>query len=175
MDKQIREATEKGQFDNLPGAGEPLAGMSGPDDELWWVHKLMHREGLVQLPPSLQLRKNVEHAISRARAATSAASCSQMIEVINAQIYEAIRTPMSGPPHNLVPFDVEFEIVLWHKRNARPVTTAQADSRQSGTTSAEPKPPRPSVPVRLLRWFRRNCRSGPGHLPRGQLAEARSP
>jgi hypothetical protein len=35
VEKQIREAQEQGEFDNLPGAGKPLRGIdAGRDDRL---------------------------------------------------------------------------------------------------------------------------------------------
>jgi len=37
VDKQIREAQERGDFDDLPGAGKPLPHLGDPDDADWWV------------------------------------------------------------------------------------------------------------------------------------------
>ena len=34
IDRLIREATERGEFDNLPGAGKPL-NLGGADDPDW--------------------------------------------------------------------------------------------------------------------------------------------
>ena len=62
VDKQIREAQERGEFDNLPGAGKPLSGLDDPDPD-WWVKKMMAREGLDPsdaMPPVMILRR--EHA-----------------------------------------------------------------------------------------------------------------
>ncbi|MEO6956528.1 MAG: DUF1992 domain-containing protein [Antricoccus sp.] len=149
VDKQIREATKQGKFDNLPGAGRPLEGISGPDDELWWVHQLMRREGLVHLPPSLQLRKDAESAIARARAATTVDQCRCIIEAINIQIRDAIRTPMSGPPHQLTPFNVAAEIAAW--REGHPDQTAPTDAAQiSGARGATSQTTR----KRLFGWIR---------------------
>ena len=58
IDRQIREAQERGEFDNLRGAGEPLKGLGGRDDENWWIKGLIERENLrPPLPGSLLLRK----------------------------------------------------------------------------------------------------------------------
>ena len=54
-DRQIRNAIERGEFDNLPGAGKPLD-LPDHHDPDWWLKNLMKREGLVMLPPSVQLR-----------------------------------------------------------------------------------------------------------------------
>ena len=37
IDKQIREAEERGEFEDLPGAGQPIPDLDKPFDELWWV------------------------------------------------------------------------------------------------------------------------------------------
>ena len=60
VERQIREAQERGEFDNLPGAGKPLRGLGGADDPDWWVKQMMRREGLDMadaLPPAIALRK----------------------------------------------------------------------------------------------------------------------
>lgn len=56
-DMRIRKAIEQGEFDNLPGSGKPLD-LPRDHDPDWWINNLMKREGLVMLPPSIQLRKD---------------------------------------------------------------------------------------------------------------------
>lgn len=46
IDKQIRLAQERGDFDNLPGAGKPIPLSGDVDDELWWVKSYLRRENL---------------------------------------------------------------------------------------------------------------------------------
>ena len=43
VEKQIREAQERGDFDDLPGAGKPLdlGDLNDPD---WWVKRLAKRD-----------------------------------------------------------------------------------------------------------------------------------
>jgi hypothetical protein len=57
IDRQIREATERGEFDGLPGAGEPIPDLDKPFDELWWVKRKLHSEGLTYQPPSVALAR----------------------------------------------------------------------------------------------------------------------
>ena len=60
VDRQIREAQERGEFDNLPGAGKPLADLGDPNDPDWWVRRYIQREKLDvsgALPTPLALRK----------------------------------------------------------------------------------------------------------------------
>ncbi|HYN66520.1 MAG TPA: DUF1992 domain-containing protein, partial [Ornithinibacter sp.] len=60
VEKAIREAQERGEFDDLPGAGKPLTGLGDLDDPMWWLRRYVEREQLdltLALPPALQLRK----------------------------------------------------------------------------------------------------------------------
>lgn len=43
-ERRIREAMDRGEFDNLPGEGEPLVGLD--DDPNWWVKAWIERERL---------------------------------------------------------------------------------------------------------------------------------
>ncbi|WP_078653802.1 DUF1992 domain-containing protein [Streptomyces catenulae] len=74
IDRQIREAQERGDFAGLPGVGKPLPGLDRPYDELWWVKEKMAREDLSFLPPSLALRKEAEEAAQAAADAPSEAA-----------------------------------------------------------------------------------------------------
>ncbi len=45
-DRQIREAMERGEFDDLPGAGQPLPDLGESYDANWWVKRWVQREGI---------------------------------------------------------------------------------------------------------------------------------
>lgn len=115
-DRQIREATERGELDNLPGAGEPLRGLNKPYDELWWVKAKMEREGLSHLPPSLALRKEAQDARAAALRAPSEVMVRKIVTEINAKIEAAIQRPPEGPPHRLSPFDLDAVLREWRER-----------------------------------------------------------
>ena len=57
VDLQVRQAMERGDFDDLPGAGKPIADLGEHHDPDWWIKKLVERENIAVLPPSVQLRK----------------------------------------------------------------------------------------------------------------------
>lgn len=107
IDRQIREAQERGEFDDLPSAGKPLPGAGQALEEDWWIRrKVQEEEGATGLPPSLVLRKQAETARARALAAATDEEARSIIERMNAEILDALRKPLSGPPLNLMPFDV---------------------------------------------------------------------
>jgi len=59
IERLIREATERGEFDNLRGAGKPLD-LGSPDDPDWWIKQKLRAEGLDgagAVPAVLSLRK----------------------------------------------------------------------------------------------------------------------
>ncbi|WP_433271970.1 DUF1992 domain-containing protein [Actinosynnema sp. CS-041913] len=116
IERQIREAQERGEFDDLPGAGKPLSGLSGPHDELWWVKEKIRREEGTALPPTLRLRKEAAAAREAAGRAGSEEEVRRILGEINEKIRDAIRKPMSGPPLNLMPFDVEHVVAEWRER-----------------------------------------------------------
>ncbi|RKN41694.1 DUF1992 domain-containing protein [Streptomyces hoynatensis] len=113
IDKQIREAEERGEFRDLPGAGKPLEGGGEPYDELWWVKRKLHQEGVSFLPPTLALRKEAEDVLAAAAVARSEAEVRRMVAEINEKIRAALRRPPEGPPLNLVPFDPERVVADW--------------------------------------------------------------
>ncbi|MGW5938565.1 DnaJ family domain-containing protein [Streptomyces celluloflavus] len=119
IDKQIREATERGDFAHLTGAGKPLAGLDKPYDELWWVKEKMSRENLSYLPPTLALSKEAEDALEAASRAPSEAALRRILTTVNDKIRAAHRVPLEGPPRPLVPFDIDEAARDWRARHGR--------------------------------------------------------
>ena len=116
IDRQIREGMDRGEFDDLPGHGKPLADVDRSRDEMWWVKDKLRREGLSYLPPTLLLRKEVDDAKAAIAAAGDEATVRRLVEDINAKIRGVNRTAASGPPTTLSPFDVDDVVTAWHAR-----------------------------------------------------------
>ncbi|MFD3757535.1 DUF1992 domain-containing protein [Streptomyces sp. NPDC058622] len=119
VDRQIREAAARGDFEGLPGYGKPLASLDAPYDELWWVKGKLHREGFAVLPPALALRKEAEDALVKALAARSERQVRAILTEVNEKIRAALRRPPPGPPLNLTEFDVEAVLRTWRERGDR--------------------------------------------------------
>jgi hypothetical protein len=119
VERQIREAMERGEFDNLPGAGKPIPDLDKPHDELWWVKQKLRREQLSYLPPTLAVRKEAEDALAAVSQARSEREVRRIVVAINAKIVKVNRNAASGPPLNLMPFDVERVVCRWRERHAR--------------------------------------------------------
>ncbi|MFD9409649.1 DUF1992 domain-containing protein [Streptomyces sp. NPDC059989] len=119
VDRQIRESADRGEFENLPGFGKPLASLDAPYDEMWWIKGKMHREGFSSLPPALALRKEAEDALEAALAARSERQVREVLTEVNEKIRAALRMPPPGPPLNLAEFDVEDVLRTWRENRAR--------------------------------------------------------
>ncbi|GAB3213672.1 DUF1992 domain-containing protein [Marinactinospora thermotolerans] len=117
VDRQIREATERGEFDNLPGAGKPIPDIDRRHDDMWWIRRKLREEGASLLPPALALRKRAEDALAAAQRAGSEAEARRIVEGINEEIRAMLRRPIPGPPLTLMPYDVEA--VLARRRERR--------------------------------------------------------
>lgn len=130
IDRQIREAQERGEFDNLPGAGKPIQGLGDrrPDD--WWARQLIEREQLdVPLPTSLALRKEVAGLHAALAEERSEEAVRRIVADLNRRVLDARRLPVSGPPLFVRTVDVEEAVEQW--RHAR------ADKEQSRRAAAE--------------------------------------
>ena len=150
IDAQIREAQERGLFDDLPGAGKPIPDLLAPDTELDYVAKVVRREGLevtAFLPPALALAKEVEDLPERLRSVRSEAGVREVVEDLNARIVKAIRAPQQGPPVRVRQVDVDEVVAAWW---------------------ATRKAPEPIVPPTVVQAApRRRWRLRPGRTGRG--------
>jgi hypothetical protein len=126
IERQIRESMEKGEFDNLPGSGEPIPDLARPYDELWWLRKKLRREDLSIDPPGLALRKEVEDARARIDAARSEREVRRLVAAINERILYVNAHTTFGPPSGQMPFDVERVMAEW--RAARSAATTEDGS-----------------------------------------------
>lgn len=158
VDKQIREAEQRGEFAELAGAGKPLASLDTPYDELWWIKGKMHREGLSALPPTLVLRKAAEDAMVAVGRARSERQVRAILAEINERIAEALRRPPQGPPLNRGLFDVEQVVADWREQQAGTTDEPATEPTTEPATESEKDPAKSSESRRrpgLGRLFRR--------------------
>jgi hypothetical protein len=130
IDRQLREAAERGEFDNLEGVGKPLPGHGQDYDEDWWVKDWLQREGATAgvLPPTLALRREVEDldvTVDRLRAERDVRD---YVAELNERIARARVGRMDGPPVLLPPCDPDQVVAAWRERKPRALTSTPAPS-----------------------------------------------
>lgn len=116
IDRQIREAIERGEFDNLPGAGKPVD-LGDPNDELWWVRRKLKDEDLTNsLPTSLRLRKEkavIQQTLAEVRDERLARD---IVEDLNRRIMDANLHQYEGVPIYTGRLDVDATLGEWRRR-----------------------------------------------------------
>jgi hypothetical protein len=113
VERQIREAQERGAFDNLPGAGKPIPGLNREDPN-WWVKGLLEREQLrPPLPPALALRREVQDLPDTLRDCRSETAVREIVEDLNRRILELRRRPPDGPPVFVRTVDADEAVAQW--------------------------------------------------------------
>lgn len=133
VDDQIRDAQERGEFDDLPGKGKPLQGLDGSHDELWWVKQWLTREGVSYLPLPLALRLEAEKLIDGLDRLSSEQAVRRAIDELNDRIRQANRMPaIDGPPTTLMPLDVDEKVERW--RAGRVALDVDPSVHAPGTT-----------------------------------------
>ena len=112
-DRLVREAQERGEFDNLPGAGKPLR-LRNSNDPNRWVKDWIEREQLpMPLPTSLLLRKQAASLMDDVMTLRSETAVRDHVEAFNAQVLEARRRPVDGPPVVVRTFEVDEVLQAW--------------------------------------------------------------
>ena len=118
VEKQIREAQERGDFDDLPGAGAPLSGLDRD-----WLSTYIEREGLsleAALPEPLRLRKEIERLPGLVAGLRDEDQVRQLARELNQRIAAWIRS-WEGPRVRVAPVDVDELVAQWRER-AHPAT-----------------------------------------------------
>ena len=119
VERQIREAQERGAFDDLPGAGKPIPGLTGREDPNWWVKGLLEREKLpAPLPPALALRREVQDLPETLRDCHDEAAVRELVTDLNRRILEHRRRPAERPVVFVRTVDVDQAVADWRRSRA---------------------------------------------------------
>jgi hypothetical protein len=146
VDRQIREAQERGEFDNLPGAGKPLGDLGDPNDADWWVRSYIKREKLDvsgALPTPLALRKEASEFPESLADVRTEPEVREILEDFNRRVKVDRLRPAVGnlPPLIARTVDVDEVVQQWRALRA------------SRTPPVEDPRPVPAPPRRS--WWRR--------------------
>jgi len=152
VDKQIREAQERGDFDDLPGAGKPLPHLGDPDDADWWVKGYIKRENLDisgALPTPLALRKEAAGFPESLADVRQESQVREILEDFNHRVKADRLRPAVGQLPPLIARTVDVEEALEQWRVLRAATEAQRPAPAAATEERKPT---------LRPWWRRGRR-----------------
>lgn len=141
IDRAIREAADRGEFDNLESAGKPLDSLDAGDD--WWIKQYAQREGVLGadfLPESLRIRKEAETLIARYLDQRSETVVRREVDLLNLRIRAEIQAPTSAVPLHMALLEPDAIVARWSVERAAKHSTP---------------PPPTAVKVPRKRWWQR--------------------
>jgi hypothetical protein len=137
VELQLRRAMERGDFDNLPGYGKPIEGLGTEHDPDWWLKKLIEREHVSVLPPSLQIRKDDAELDGVLDKLPTESDVRREVEDFNERVRRARIQPLGGPPMITPERDVEAEVAAWRTRRDERRAAQRAALRLQETAKKE--------------------------------------
>jgi hypothetical protein len=146
VDRAVREAAERGAFDDLPGRGKPLPQLADGSED-WWLRGWLRREGIsseVLLPPSVQLRKELDRLPGTLAGLRSEREVRDAVAELNLRVVEYLRYP-SGPRVPVRRVDADAAVDRWRTDREPPPAARPPDA----------PPPAPPTPEVRTRWWRR--------------------
>ena len=150
VDLQVRQAMERGDFDDLPGAGKPIKDLGEHHDPDWWIKKLVERENVALLPPSIALRREDAELDATVDRLSSEAEVRRHVADFNERVVAARYRLPEGPPLVTMPRDVDATVAAWRERRTARIAEQRRKARAALAQAAnDPKPPA------RRRWWRR--------------------
>ncbi len=116
VERQIREAQARGEFDRLEGAGRPLPFVDKPHDPMDWWRRKLEAEKLSVVPEPIAVHREAEEVLASLDRISSERVVRERLQALDARIRKLNRTVAEGPPTDLAPLDVEACVARWRGR-----------------------------------------------------------
>lgn len=114
-ERRIREAQVAGEFENLPGFGQPIPGIDEVLDENWWVKAKLRREQIQALPPIMEARLARQRLLESLAELPNLAAVRDRVAALNDQIRRAHFSQIAGPADGVLPLIEEEVIAAWKR------------------------------------------------------------
>lgn len=153
-DKRIREAMERGEFDNLKGAGRPLPSIDKPYDPDWWINALVERENLDlsgAMHPTMALRAEAKRMPTEVRDLPTEDAVRRVVADFNRRVLHDRLRPATGTQMPPIAPTVDADEMVAHWREADAARQEAARERRAAAERAEAERIAALSPVR--RWW----------------------
>lgn len=145
-ERQIREARDRGAFDNLEGTGKPIAHLDRPHDDEWWIREKLKRENVSFLPPTLAIRREVDLTREHLAQVSDEAAVRDLLESLNARIRRLNALATDGPPSRVMPLNIDAVVAEWSAQRA--LTPSESSSQGPSSDKS-----RSNEEVRPMKWW----------------------
>ena len=130
VDLQVRRSIERGDFDDLPGAGKPLK-LPAQHDPDWWVKGLIEREKISGVaPPAIGLRREDAELEATIDREVREEGVRRVVDEFNRRVIEARRQLQGGPPVVTRLRDADTEVRAWRERRAAAAAAGREAARR---------------------------------------------
>jgi Domain of unknown function (DUF1992) len=137
VDLQVQKAMERGEFDDLPGAGKPLR-LPDKYDPDWWIKRLIEREQITGVAPvAILLRKEDAELEDQLDDQFAERDVRRILEDFNRRVVEARRQLTGGPPVVTPTRDIDAEVEAWRERRAARRAEHQRELQEQRREAAE--------------------------------------
>lgn len=114
VERQIRQAAERGEFDRLPGKGKPIPDLGETYDPAWWAKKYLRRQRA--LDRLAEVAAEAERRLDMIWMVTEEAEVRRMVAELNRRLDEANR---DVPESDRRPLLAEDRVVSAWRKNRR--------------------------------------------------------
>ncbi|NUR09844.1 MAG: DUF1992 domain-containing protein [Nocardioidaceae bacterium] len=130
VDLEVQRAIERGEFDNLPGAGKPLK-LPDRHDPDWWLKQFIERENISGVaPPAIMLRTEDAQLDDALDQEPTEDAVRRTVEDFNRRVVEARRQLQGGPPVVTPTRDPDTEVDRWRTRRRARLDAHRAEARE---------------------------------------------
>jgi len=168
VERQVREAAERGAFDGLSAAGKPLDPAVLTQTAGEWAVEWARREGAdmtAALPPALALRRERQELVDAVPGKPTEEAVRAAVEHFNDRLDAAYRRPQEVPPVALAFVDVDRQLARW--REAHPLEQEEPQATPPAAGAGRGRGDRP--------WWSRALPGGLRGGLRGGARRARGP
>ncbi|MGB7447543.1 MAG: DUF1992 domain-containing protein [Ornithinimicrobium sp.] len=165
VEHTIRQAQRRGDFDDLPGAGKPLASLDRPDDPDWWLRDLIRREKLdlsAALPGPMALRRERATYPEALLGIAGEEDVRAVLEDFNQRVLDDRRRPVATAASPVVAGRVDVDDMVHRWRDLRAGRREQGHGAGPAEQDPEVGHSRTKEPAdrssRAARWMRRHRR-----------------
>jgi hypothetical protein len=125
-ESRIAEALREGQFDALPGRGQPIPDLDEGWDETRWLREKLKAEDLRVMPPAWAIRQWAREEAAKLLQIGDESVLRERVEAFNAELVARMRNALWGPPVDVASIDAEAFIASRHAQKHASAPSAEA-------------------------------------------------
>lgn len=125
-ESRIAEALREGQFDALPGLGQPIPDLDEGWDETRWLREKLKAEDLRTMPPAWTIRQWAREEAAKLLDTDDENLLRERVAAFNVELVRRMRNALWGPPVDVAPIDADA--LIGSRRAERSASAPSAEA-----------------------------------------------